>query len=282
VALAGCGGGGAGDEAGDETFTFDTGFETTDTPSEPVVLDPAAIPAPGEARVEVDGSLYVLKASGSVHFGCEVGADQVTVNFQETDAGSLLIQGRVLDGEWGGNVTFAPTGLDNYGGGMAGGEVAVGDNAMTYTGPLTYRSFSDPTNTRDVEASIAVNCNTGSAGGAGEAIAEIDGTTLAFPASGAQSFECEVAPATFRVLVNRLALEDKQIQFEGTQTSGQWLANVYVISGTDRYNGIVPADGTGLDITGTTLTFTGTFTQTSEADPTVERELPGSASVTCP
>jgi hypothetical protein len=281
VALAGCGGGG-GDEAEDQTFTLDTGIETLDTESEPATLDPAALPGPSEARVEVDGQVYLLQASGSVHFGCEVGADQVRVNFQQTEAGDLSIQGGVLNGEWSGQVTFAPTGLDNYGGGIRGNEVAVGEDAMTYSGTLTYRSFSDPTTTREVEASIAVNCATGGAGGAGEATAEIDGTTLTFPASGAQSYECEVTPRSVRVLVNHLALDDEQIQIDATQTAGEWLGNVYVISGSDRYNGIVPADGTGLEITGTTLTFTGTFTHTSETDPSVEREVSGSASVTCP
>jgi hypothetical protein len=282
AALAGCGGDDAG-EAGDEAFTFDTGVEA-ETPSEPAILDPSDLPPPGEARVEVDGEVYVLRASGSGNFSCTVVEDEIRINFQQTTGGDLSFQASVLDREWLGNVTFAPTGLDNYGGSLSrdGAGLAVGENAMSYTGTLTYRSFSDPTNTRDVEATIAVNCETSGPGGAGEATAEIDGTTLTFPASGAQSYECEVAPTSVRVLVNRLALEGRQIQIDATQTSGEWLGNVYVISGTDRYNGIIPADGTGLEISGTTLRFAGTFTHTSEADPTLEREVAGSASVTCP
>ncbi|MCZ7588756.1 MAG: hypothetical protein M5U27_07870 [Gaiella sp.] len=283
MALSGCGGGG-GAEAGDGTLTVDTGSEPTGTRSEPATLDPAAVPAPGEARVEVDGQVHVLRASGSGNFTCVVADDDIRINFQQTAGGDLSFQASVLDGEWLGNVTFAPTGLDNYGGSLSrsGPGLVIGTNAMSYTGTLTYRSPSDPTNTRDVGARIAVNCETSGPDGAGEATAGLDGTTLAFPASGAQSYECEIAPTSVRVLVNRLALEEKQIQIDATQTSGEWLGNVYVISGTDRYNGIIPADGTGLDIIGNALTFTGTFTHTSETDPSVERELSGSASVTCP
>jgi len=276
MASTGCGGGG--DDASDETFTFDTGIETLETTGESAVLDPASVPAPGQARVEVDGNVHVLRASGSVYFTCEVGAERITVNFQETDSGSLSIQGGVLDGEWSGNVTFAPTGLDNYGGGINGGEVAVGEDALTFTGTLAYRSLSDPTNTRDAEASIAVNCDTG---GAGEAMAEIDGETFTFPASGAQSYDCEVTASSARVLVNRLALEDSQIQIDASQQDGRWLGGVYVVSGEDRYNGILPADGSGLEISGSTLTFTGTFTRRSETDPALEQEVVGTASVTC-
>ncbi len=283
TALSGCGGG-LEDEAAEDTSPFGANpaeTSTVDSGVELASLDPSTLPPPGEARVEVDGNVYVLRPSGSIYFDCEAGTDEIRVNYQQTDEGDLTFQARVLDGEWLGNITFA-NGDDNYGGTLTqgGGELAVGTRAVLYTGTMTHRTYSDPSDTRDVEATIAVNCDTGGTGD--EATAEVNGVTFTFPASGAQSYECEIAPTGFSVLVNRLALEDKQIEIQGSQQSGEWLANVYVISGSDRYNAIIPADGTDLDITATTLTFTGTFTHTSETDPTVEREVAGNASVTCP
>ena len=287
MTLAGCGGGDR-DAAGDtptlETDTVETSSDDTAS-VEPASLDPSALPPPGEARVEVDGETFVLRPSGSVFFTCEVGEEQALVNYQQTEAGDLSVQASVLDGAWLGTITFAPTGLDNYGASVrSDGTLAVGEGALTYAGSLTYRSLSDPTNTRDVEARIAVNCGPSGSGGTRgvEATAEIDGRTFSFPASGAQSFECEVGPTGVRVLVNHLSLEDSQIQIEASQQAGGWVGGVYVISGTDRYNGIVPPDGTGLEIVGTTLTFAGAFTHTSGTDPAVEQEVAGSASVTCP
>ncbi len=289
AALAGCGGDDPAPDAfasGTETVeaTADTVETTTDTgSSEPASLDPSAVPSPGEARVEVDGKVFILTASGSINYSCESGADEIRINYQETDDGDLSVQGSHSSGEWLGNVTFSQDD-DNYGGTLprSGEGLAVGETAVTYRGILTHRTYSDPSNTRDVEASIAVNCDTTGGGGAGEATAEIAGRTFVFPASGAQSFECDVTATNVDVRINRLALEDTQIEIQGTQQSGEWLGNVYVISGSDRYNAIFPADGTGLDIAGTTLTFSGTFTQTSEADPTTGQELTGTASVTCP
>jgi hypothetical protein len=158
----------------------------------------------------------------------------------------------------------------------------VGRSKATCRGTLTHRTYSDPANTRDVEASIAVNCDTTGAGGAGEATADIGGQTFAFPASGAQSFECTVTASNLNVRVNRLALDGTQIEIQGTQQSGQWVGNVYVISGSDRYNATLPGDGAGLEIDGSSVKFAGTFTQTSETDPATEQEVDGTASVTCP
>jgi hypothetical protein len=285
--LAGCGGGGGGgEEVAESTIAGETGtLETTTATQSPGAAspDPNDVPPPGEARIEVDGHVYTLRASGSIHYDCETGADEIRINYQTTDAGELSFQARRTSGEWLGNVTFAQ-GDDNYGGTLdrSGEGLAVGETAATYRGTLTHRTYSDPANTRDVEATIAVNCSTGGAGGGEDATAEIGGQTFVFPASGAQSFECTVTPTDVVVRINRLALENAQLEIQGTKQSGKWLGNVYVISGSDRYNATIPADGTGLEITGTTLTFTGTFTQTSEADPSNGQEVDGSASVTCP
>jgi hypothetical protein len=287
AALAGCGGdGGGGEDGAEDAFGSGTGNveATTDTQSHGATSpDPSALPPRGEARVEVDGKVFTLAASGSVYYSCETGTDEIRINYQTTDGGDLAFQASRASGEWLGNVTFA-RGDDNYGGTLPrdGEGLAVGETATTYRGTLTHRTYSDPANTRDVEATIAVNCDTGGAGGGGEAMAEIGGRTFLFPASGAQSFECTVTAANVVVRVNRLALEDAQIEIQGTQQSGKWVGNVYVISGSDRYNATLPADGAGLEIAGTTLTFTGTFTQTTEADPSNGQEVNGSASVTCP
>jgi hypothetical protein len=284
MAVVGCGGGGDGAEDASlfETDTVETDTVSTSSP-EPATLDPGSLPPLGEARVDVDGETFSLRPGGSIYFTCEISADRITVNYQQTESGDLSFQAGLLDGEWLGNVTFA-MGDDNYGGTLprSGEGLAVGTGAMTYTGTLTHRTYSDPSETREVEAVIAVNCGTLGEGSAGEATAEIGGEMFTFPASGAQSFECEVTPTSFRVLVNRLSLEDKQIQMEGTQQSGEWVGGVYVISGDDRLSAVLSANGAGLEIVGQTLTFTGTFTQTSQTDPGVEREVTGSASVTCP
>jgi hypothetical protein len=295
TALAGCGGGSGdgGDDASNpfaalDTTGADTTTDTTDATTDgssaeaPASVDPSTLPPPGSARVEVDGKVYTLEASGSIHYSCEVGDDEIRVNFQQTEMGDLTIQGSTLTGAWGGQLTFAE-GDDNYGATIQGTEgLATSDTAVVYTGTFTHRTYSDPANTNDVQGTVAVNCDTGGAGGSGEAMAEIGGRTLVFPASGAQGYECQVGPTNVLVRVNRLASDDTQIEIQASQQDGQWLGNVYVISGSDRYNAIIPADGTGLEITGTTLKFAGTYAQTSESDPSSEQEVTGTASVTCP
>jgi hypothetical protein len=53
------------------------------------------------------------------------------------------------------------------------------------------------------------------------------------------------------------------------------LGGVFVTSGDDHYDSIIPADGTGLDIDGNSLTYVGTFSTPSG------EEVEGSASVVC-
>jgi hypothetical protein len=280
VTLAGCGGESSGESAGrasTDTAAAGSGIAGSSRP------DPSVVPPPGQARIEVDGDVFTLTASGSIYHACETGADQIRINFQTADKGDLLLQARRASGEWLGNVTFA-SGDDNYGGTLprTGEGLAVDESAATYRGTLVHRTYSDPSTTRDVEATVAVNCGTTGSGSKGDATAEIDGRTLVFPADGAQSYDCTVTPTTVDVRVNRLAVDDAQIEIQGTNRSGEWVGNVYVISGDDRFNATIPPDGVGLEISRTTLTFDGTFTQTSATDPSIEREVEGSASVSCP
>lgn len=233
---------------------------------------------PGSATVVVDGETidYVL-GSGSIHYTCDIGQEVIVVNFQTGDGHDLLIQGALQPTGWVATINFKsaddennaqygatiPTNADAFG---------LGDNALSFEGTVSRMEDFDPSTTEDLPATIAVNC--GSAGG--DPMATIGGEDFVFPLSGAQSVTCDVADDAFEVRINRLAIDDLQLEAQGRQDGDNWVGAMVVYAGEERFTSPLPQDGAGIEIDGSTLTYSGTF---ESAD---GQESEGSLTVTCP
>jgi hypothetical protein len=292
LAGAACGGGDddQDDRVGDTTPT------TSGTPADGGDLEPtqgqsdtggrgegvALTSNPGETIVELDALTLMYSAAGSINYTCEIDSERIQVNYQTPEGDDFLLQAGVLSGELSGQMTFT------YADGEVGeaysasipmdGELRIDDGQLSYVGTVEHRLDFGRGPREDVAARIAVNCQ--SAGS--DAVAEIEGETLTLPASGAQSYECTITANSIDVTINRLALEDLQIQFEASEEGGEWSGLVAVIAGDDRYTATFPDNADGLVVDGSTATYTGTFEHRSASDPSFEAEATGSVVVPCP
>lgn len=232
--------------------------------------------APSTGWVEVDGQRFEIEAVGSVNYRCEVLEDSITVNFQQTASGNeLTLQGRVLDGQWNANLTFAPAGGTqvSYGAtiGFDEGELGLGAAEVSYEGALNRIEDYDVANAEQVQGTLAVNC----AEPGGGTTAEIGGESFTFPFSGANSLTCAIAANEVEVLIGQMQPEFSQLQVDVREEGDGLFGAALVTAGDVTYSSFVPMDGTGLVIDGNTLTYEGTFTT-----PTDE-EVAGSISVFC-
>jgi hypothetical protein len=283
ILVAACGGGVA-DDLGEEVFggidpSSDTsGSDQGQGTSGSAEAGPVTQTAdPSTGWVEVDGQRFDFEAFGSTHFRCEILPDRITINFQQTTTGNdFTFQGSIVDGGWLGSFTFSPTVEDkqvSYGAtlGSDPGTLGIGEQAISYEGTLRRVEDFDIVNAQDTQATIAVNC----AAPGGEPSVDIGGQSFAFPLSGAQSLACAISDEGVEVMISHSSPESLQLQIDVRDNGGQLLGGVFVTSGDDHYDSIIPADGTGLVIDGNSLTYVGTFSTPSG------EEAEGSASVVC-
>jgi hypothetical protein len=291
IVLAGCGGGDddllgdgaglstdsiSGDDSGG-TIASQSGEESADDAADDAVglTAPTLSANPGEAWADVDGERLVYAANGSLYYTCDIGTEQILINFQTADGHDLSIQATSQGDGWLGLLSFKPGGAGNvqYGADLAAsGTLVVSENEISYVGTVNRVEDFDVTNAKDVDAGIAVNCtSTG-----GEPSAVIGDQTYELPASGAQSFDCLVAPDDIEVRINRLAVDGLQLEIDGRQESGNWLGAVVVYDGDARFTSTLDAAGEGLEIDGSSITYRGTFVGTDGA------EVDGSVDMTCP
>ena len=285
ILVAACGGGVAddlGDDLGEQVFGgidpssdgSDEGQGTSGSTEAGPVTQTAD---PSMGWVEVDGQRFDFEAFGSTHYRCELLPDRITINFQQTTTGNeFTFQGSVVDGGWLGSFTFSPTGGDKQVScgatlGTEPGTIGIGEQAISYEGTLRRMEDFDIVNAQDTEATIAVNC----AAPGGDPTAEIGGQSFTFPFSGAQSLHCAVSDDGVEVLISHSSPDTLQLQIDVRDDGGQLLGAVHVTSGDEQYSSIIPADGTGLDIDGNSLTYVGTFSTPSG------EEVEGSASIVC-
>jgi hypothetical protein len=237
---------------------------------------------PGQTQVDVDGRTISYESAGSSFYTCDIGTDAIQVNYQTGEGQDFLLQAGRQSGDWTGSITFKEASADSgegYGATFpADGELQVGDEALSYVGTVTRTTDFGRGPSDDLEASIAVNC----ASAGGDATAEIDGETFVFPASGAQSYECEITDEnTFRVQINRLSSDDIQLSFDGRPQGDGVIGNVSVNDGDNTYIAtLFGAPPEGLVIDGSTITFTGTFELRVNNE--TQGEVEGTATATCP
>ncbi|MCZ7589347.1 MAG: hypothetical protein M5U27_10945 [Gaiella sp.] len=311
VALTGCGGGDgdAGAQDAPETLPAETqaaGDSEADAPAEEPTVDPGAVPPPGEARVEVDGEVYVFRAGESSHYDCAVGEDEVLVNYQETDSGDFLFSATRQSGDWYGNLTFLPTGDDVYNGLLSPSEpgLALGTGAFTYTGTVTYGTRTDPTTTRDVEASIAASCSTSESA---TETAETPETETSAPATGGgaapapgqgtlslddgRSYSIAIGECEFRengtIEVKGTSDEGSTFDMTQFQLGDEWRqtdASIQFANGDQIYVIVSSAspDGAPAEVEGKTITWEQTFQELDESANSIVYRGSGKLRLACP
>lgn len=229
---------------------------------------------PGEARIEVEGETIVFGGSNILYYICQT-TDGVQVNMQTGDGHDLLLEYRSGNGR----ITARDTGSSFYYAGLLTGRgLWIEGDTVVFSGQLEKQPERDRLNAEDVDVTLVVNC---APPGGEHARAEVDGMSFEFPASGTQSYVCEIAE---RFTVNIQHPRDGGwLQIEGRQQGDRWLGNATIRLENTSYRSQLPADGEGLDIDGKRITYEGMFELYDERARTVLKEnLPGTVSLTCP
>lgn len=274
--LGGCGGDDSAEAPGSTPSETATEPEASG-PAEGEVRtgDPTLTADPGTAWAEVDGSRLEYSSAGSINHVCDLAEDRAQVNFQTADGRDLLLQLTRQEDAWLGRLTFQPGGGENlqYSADLPAGAspMILGEDSLSFEGTVSRIEEFDVAGATEVAASVAVSC----APTGDEPNAVVDGTTYLFPTSGAQSVTCVVADDAVDVRVNRLAVDELQLEVSALLDGEQWVGAVVVYAPEGTFTSPVPADGSGLEISGSTVEYTGTFTG-GEAD------VSGTVSVTCP
>ncbi len=270
---AACGGGGGSASSSQPAATPGPSAATGSTKVGTPTLDAD----PGQAWVQVDGERLDYEAAGSIYYECTIDDDKIIVNFQTPGGHDLSLTGSTISNTLNVRTTFTDGGGSNitYGGTLTrtpGGKLGIGDSQLSYEGPVSRTNRSDPTNPRQVDAKIAVNCTSSG----DDPTVTVDGESFSVPIAGAQSVTCDVAPGDIDIMINRLATDDLQIQISVRTESSGLLGAVSLVTADGSYIGTIPLDGEGLVIDDNTVTFDGTFTTPDGAD------VDGTAEVTCP
>lgn len=170
VLAVACGddGGSAADLSGGATDPGQTGDSANGDPAtgggDVPDLDPAVMPPPGEARVEVAGETFVFKQSDMLEgvFACEISDNGISINFQ-SDRHDMSLQGAAPpDGAILASTTVSPEESDliyssSNGGGNGG--VAVDGSHVLYSGQFTQTVALDRADSSDAGVgTVAVTC----------------------------------------------------------------------------------------------------------------------------
>ena len=307
VALpAGCGGG---SEFGDsDLFDQIDGLESADAndlgyvdddgsgsgQSIPGALEAGAVTVfaePGHAVVTVDGRTIDHTPDGlGGGFRCDFADEYVNVEVS-SEIGSMVVTATRVDDGWLGGFTADSDegGADDwiqYSAQPFDGELGIDAEsyALSYVG-TAMRQDRDAMSKGDldmptVDVTVAVNC------GIEPATVEVGDQTFTFAPFESDSMNCQVtSPDSIAISLNSLSTGDRQLQFDTRPDGDGVIGGVYVIEGDDRWNAVISTQGgtaDGLSVDGSTVTFTGTFEHTSDADPDLSEEFGGTATVTCP
>ncbi len=234
--------------------------------------EPSLTADPGRAWAEVEGQRVEYVSAGSIYYFCDIGTSQVNVNYQTPEGHDMSLNATFDGNHWVGSLTVKPgTGKNlQYSAVLPddADKFVVGETSLSFEGTTSRLENFDLNSARDETMTLAVNC--GAAGGS-DAMADIGGTTYSFPVSGAQSFDCNVAADNVEVQINRLAIDNLQLEIDARKDGDRWLGSVTVYTAGGSLTSSVPADGEGLVIDGSSVTYEGTF-----------GDVEGSVSVTCP
>ena len=246
---------------------------------------------PGHAVVTVDGRTIDHTANEtSGGFSCFVTDDFVALAVN-SDFGSMTLNVDRTDDGWFGRFTADSDEGDadswiQYAAQPFAGELGIDNDAKTlsYVGTAVRqdrKAMADgDMDTPTVDVTVAVNC------GIAPATLEVGGETFTIPLFEADSQTCQVAaPDSIDILINYLATQDRQLQFDVRPDGDGVIGGVHLSDGDDRWSSVIATatdTAGGLSVEGSTATYTGTFEHTSDSDPNLSEQVEGTAVVTCP
>jgi len=245
----------------------------------------------GHAVVTVDGRTIDHTASetgGS--FRCSFADEGIALEVN-SDFGTMTLTLSPADDVWFGRFTADSDEGDadswiQYSAQPFDGELGIDRDAKTisYVGTAVRQdrnAMADGNmDTPTVDVTVAVNC------GIAPATLEVGDQTFTVPLFEADSQTCQVAaPDSIDIMINYLATQDRQLQFDVRPDGGGLIGGVHMMDGADRWSSVISTNSgsaDGLSFDGSTVTYTGTFEHTSDSDPDVSEEVEGTAVVTCP
>jgi len=285
LVVSACGGGGGDDSGLGDVFDGigDAAGENQDSDGGGGVpgageAGPVTVTAdPTLAWVEVEGQRFEFEVPGSVHHQCLISEERVTINYQQTETGDLLIQGQDLGDGWLLSLTFVP--LDSnvsYGATLPGdGSLGIDGTSLSYEGPADRVEGVDIVNATEVDIRLAVNCTPPGDG----VTATVGGTEYQVQFSG--SVRCEITDEMIDVAIgDARALGgslDAELQMNAIRDlDGEWfgVATVRTADGTS-YTSEMSAEGDVPTVDGSTISYDGSFS-------TDAGDVDGSVSFTCP
>lgn len=246
---------------------------------------------PGHAVVTVgDGSTDHTPVESGHTFRCVFSDDQISLDVR-SEHGAMALSAVRGEGGWTGRFTAdadegAADDWIQYSAQPLDGELGLDLDARTlsYVGSAVRQDRNAMSGgdleTPTVDVTVAVNC------GIEPAVVEVADETFSFPPFEADSMTCQVTgPDSIDITLNFLSTQNRQLQFSVRPDGEGVIGGVSVIDGDEDWRAIVSTvDDTadGLSVDGSTVTFTGSFEHTSDADPDLTEEFDGSATVTCP
>lgn len=246
---------------------------------------------PGHAVVTVDGRTidHTSHEAGGA-FRCVVSDEQINLDVR-SEFGSMALSAMPVDDGWIGRFTADSDEGDadswiQYSAQPFDGELGIDPEAHTvsYVGTAVRQDriamSEGELDTPTVDVTVAVNC------GIEPATLEVGSETFTFPLFEADSMTCQVtAPDSIDITINYLSTENRQLQFDVRSDGDGVIGGVHVIDGDDRWSSVISTQGgtaDGLSFDGSTVTYTGTFEHTSDADADLSEEVEGTAVGTCP
>jgi hypothetical protein len=283
LAFAACGGG-DGDESGFGGAFGDRPTTAADTPGNggsnaPTTGETGPAPNisadPGQARIEVDGKRIEFGGNNILYYICDVG-EAVQINMQTGEGHDLLLT--YISGN--GSLTARDTEEDVYYAATIsqGRGFWIEGNSVIYSGTLQKQQGSNRLDSENLDGTLVVNCDPP---GGEHAQVEIDGETYTIPASGTQSYVCEVGD---RFTVNIQPQRDGGwLQIEARQQGETWLGSATLRLEETTYFSQIPNDGEGLEVDGKRITYSGTFElRDSRTRDVIRENIEGTVRVSCP
>lgn len=211
---------------------------------------------------------------GGVHYACEIGADQIRINFQNNAGNNLTVGGGQSADRW-----LLNLGFESGDGGNVGysailpqsGSLGIDDNGLSYEGPLERVEDFDLANATVVDAKVAVNCSSPG----GEPTAIVGGTEYVIPFSEAQSITCDVTDEAINVKINRLGLDGTQLMISAQYDGTNWNGSAAVQTPDGNFSAPFTSDVEGPVADGSAVSFEGTFGSDGG-------DVEGAITVTCP
>jgi hypothetical protein len=269
-----------------DVFDDDSAFSG----STPGALDAGPVTVfaePGHAVVTANGrTLDHTPGESGGRFWCSFSEEHITLEVN-SEFGSMILRANQSAEGWSGTFTADSDeeGWIQYTAQPFDGELGIDfeSEELSYVGiaerhdrdAMADGDFDTPT----VDVTVAVNC------GIEPATVDVGGQMFTFAPFAASQSTCQISgPDSIDINIS-YTTEDRRLQFSLRPDGDGVIGGVYLSEGDDKWTAVISTNsGTaeGLSFDGNSVTFTGTFVHTSDADPDLSEDLEGTATATCP